>query len=611
MFSTLRKLFGFKKEHKTPMGFCDGPSSETENVSCCHCRTEDRYSQPYDPENKFHEAVCMGKLKVVLHLLAKNFHVDDVDESKRTALHFECFYGHLDVVYFLLFIGCKIDALDDQKSTPLAKAIQSWETKIVSVLLDHGADPNIKDSNGDTAIHHAVYVDSPDITRCLLEFGGNIEDTTKRGFTPLLLALRERKLRIAEYLITHGANLHVCDEHQRTPLMYAVKWDCKYIVQILLKRGVDYHEKDKFGWSALQYAIVGNRKVKSLIWKYEDSLLSKNHSIFTRKQPEDVFSSGNHFKSESLNSVCARMEDRDHLKIQQDISENILESGTDDLPIAFIQHENTEAQEELELETILDLKLESENVCNNYEDSQKLKAAQSSNIGNNAKEDEINQVWAEKCPHPELRNYCHLISQCKSETQQSQTVWAEKCPHPELGHYSHRISKPESETQQSQTVWAEKCPHPELRHYSHLISKLESQPDTHFSEELEEEIIESKLENERSFEKIADNQEFSMSDPNGLQESSTEAPHSSNMDNDAGKNLIRHLERKSVMEDQKHASEEEQRQHSGRKTKWPFVSKYLNLLFIIYAVSTVMFHRTNKVKFSMSFRINTLKANVF
>lgn len=28
--------------------------------------------------------------------------------------------------------------------------------------------------------------------------------------------------------------------------------------------------------------------------------------------------------------------------------------------------------EELELETILDLKLESENVCNNYEDSQKL-----------------------------------------------------------------------------------------------------------------------------------------------------------------------------------------------------------------------------------------------
>nr|XP_042133377.1 POTE ankyrin domain family member A-like isoform X6 [Peromyscus maniculatus bairdii] len=555
MFSTLRKLFGFKKEHKTPMGFCDGPSSETENVSCCHCRTEDRYSQPYDPENKFHEAVCMGKLKVVLHLLAKNFHVDDVDESKRTALHFECFYGHLDVVYFLLFIGCKIDALDDQKSTPLAKAIQSWETKIVSVLLDHGADPNIKDSNGDTAIHHAVYVDSPDITRCLLEFGGNIEDTTKRGFTPLLLALRERKLRIAEYLITHGANLHVCDEHQRTPLMYAVKWDCKYIVQILLKRGVDYHEKDKFGWSALQYAIVGNRKVKSLIWKYEDSLLSKNHSIFTRKQPEDVFSSGNHFKSESLNSVCARMEDRDHLKIQQDISENILESGTDDLPIAFIQHENTEAQEdmleELELETILDLKLESENVCNNYEDSQKLKAAQSSNIGNNAKEDEINQVWAEKCPHPELR------------------------------------------------------------HYSHLISKLESQPDTHFSEELEEEIIESKLENERSFEKIADNQEFSMSDPNGLQESSTEAPHSSNMDNDAGKNLIRHLERKSVMEDQKHASEEEQRQHSGRKTKWPFVSKYLNLLFIIYAVSTVMFHRTNKVKFSMSFRINTLKANVF
>ncbi|XP_059100130.1 uncharacterized protein LOC131893967 isoform X1 [Peromyscus eremicus] len=269
------------------------------------------------------------------------------------------------------------------------------------------------------------------------------------------------------------------------------------------------------------------------------------------------------------------MEDTANLKTQQDIPENSLKSGADDLPIASKQYENVEEQEEeLELETIPDLELENANVCHKNEDYQKLKAAQSSNVGNGPEENEIIQVWAEKCPHLELRDFCHLVSRSKPETQQSQTVWAEKCPHPEQRDYSHRISKPKSETQQSQAVWAEKCPHSELRDYSRPISKPESlphqsQPDIIFSEELEEEITEFKVENERSFDKSAENQEFSVSDPNGPQKSSTKAPNSSNMDNDAEKNVIMHQERTSVMEDQEHASEE-QRQHSARKTKRPF-----------------------------------------
>ncbi|XP_059100134.1 uncharacterized protein LOC131893967 isoform X5 [Peromyscus eremicus] len=238
------------------------------------------------------------------------------------------------------------------------------------------------------------------------------------------------------------------------------------------------------------------------------------------------------------------MEDTANLKTQQDIPENSLKSGADDLPIASKQYENVEEQEEeLELETIPDLELENANVCHKNEDYQKLKAAQSSNVGNGPEENEIIQVWAEKCPHPE-RDYSHRISKPKSETQQSQAVWAEKCPHSELRDYSRPISKPES------------LPH-------------QSQPDIIFSEELEEEITEFKVENERSFDKSAENQEFSVSDPNGPQKSSTKAPNSSNMDNDAEKNVIMHQERTSVMEDQEHASEE-QRQHSARKTKRPF-----------------------------------------
>ncbi|XP_041533649.1 ankyrin repeat domain-containing protein 7-like [Microtus oregoni] len=307
MFSTLGKLFSFKKEPKTPLGFCDGPSIGKGSLSCCDCRTEDRYAQPYDPENKFHEAVCEGRSKVMMRLLSKKkFHVNDKDERNRTALHFACFYGHLHLVNFLLHNKCNVNALDDQKCTPLMKAVQSWETKIVSVLLDNKADPNIKDSKGETALHQAVYVNKPEIATIatsLLEFGGNIEETTKDGFTPLLLALRERKLLMAKHLINHGANIYARDDFQRTTLMYAVKWDSEDIVELLLKKGMDHSTKDAFGWSSLQYAMAGKRKVSCLIVV--------------------------------LIASC----------ILQDIPENILENGADDLPMASEQYRNVEAQE--------------------------------------------------------------------------------------------------------------------------------------------------------------------------------------------------------------------------------------------------------------------------
>ena len=72
-----------------------------------------------------------------------------------------------------------------------------------------------------------------------------------------------------------------------------------------------------------------------------------------------------------------------------------------------------------------------------------------------------------------------------------------------------------------------------------------------------------------------------------------------------------HFLTESVMEDQKQTSEEEQIQDSGKKNKGTFVSKFLNLHWLVYDASPIMFHRTNKVKFNITFKNNTSKANVF
>ncbi|EGW13107.1 hypothetical protein I79_016348 [Cricetulus griseus] len=106
MFSTFRKLFCFKKESRTPLGFCDGPSSGKGSLSCCDCSTEDRYQHPYDPENKFHEAVCEGRTKVVLRLLSKKkFNVKDKDERKRTTLMYAVKWDSEDIAEILLKKG--------------------------------------------------------------------------------------------------------------------------------------------------------------------------------------------------------------------------------------------------------------------------------------------------------------------------------------------------------------------------------------------------------------------------------------------------------------------------------------------------------------------------
>ncbi|GAB1299423.1 POTE ankyrin domain family member 2 [Apodemus speciosus] len=431
----------------------------------------------------------------------------------KTALHFACFYGHLHLVQFLLYNGCMVNALDDQKATPLMKAVQSWETKIVSVLLDNGADPNCKDSNGETALHQAVYVDSPDIAASLLAHGAEMEEPTRDGFTPLLLALRERKLRMVEYLIKNGANIHARDDYQRTVLMYAVQCDSEAIVEQLLEKGVDHSLKDSFGWSALQYAVAGKRKVACGEIDYYEVAMGAGDFVSGLSVILEYY-----IKSESLISMCSREEDKDNSESQQDIPGTIMESGVYDLQETSKKYGDVEElKENLGLETVLDLKLENKNICNKNEGYKKLNIFDTNPLENTS------------------RKSCHSHNtENDTDKDEISQVFSRD--------YSHPIYKSKSEPQQSQ---------PDL------------------SEELEE-ISESKLENERSFEKCAENQGYSVSKPNVLHETSRQASPSSNMDNVAEKNVINDLEKKSIMEDKKQNTEEEEQQKSVRTNKRPF-----------------------------------------
>lgn len=86
---------------------------------------------------------------------------NDVDEHRRTALHFGAAKGY---------------------------------AKIVRLLLANGADPNQKDALGNTALHLAACTNHVGVVTLLLRAGTNLDELDNNGRTPMQLAQSKLKL---------------------------------------------------------------------------------------------------------------------------------------------------------------------------------------------------------------------------------------------------------------------------------------------------------------------------------------------------------------------------------------------------------------------------------
>lgn len=260
------------------------------NVNEKSCANKELF---YDnPETPLMIAARAGHQYMVQYLVEKGAHVDELDNSGRSAVNCAGQAGHLKIIEYLLSYGANINdinlldvmtqgdnaqdiikfcitrGVDTNKEyetgyrlytkTLLIQAVEENNIELVSYLIKNGAKVNMKDCNGLTALHYAVYANDHD---------------------------QKEKLEIAKILIKAGANINqyaLSESYcmRGTPLMItinSVNLDKKQMVQLLLDNGADINIKDEFtDETALDIAYQANNiEIMQLLKTYKAKTLTK------------------------------------------------------------------------------------------------------------------------------------------------------------------------------------------------------------------------------------------------------------------------------------------------------------------------------------------------
>lgn len=90
-------------------------------------------------QNELFALAKEGDYERVKEIISKsNEMVNQVDDVKRSTLHYASSYGHFSVAWWLIENGAQVDCKDKWGETPLHRASQYNHVSIISLLLQHG-----------------------------------------------------------------------------------------------------------------------------------------------------------------------------------------------------------------------------------------------------------------------------------------------------------------------------------------------------------------------------------------------------------------------------------------------------------------------------------------
>lgn len=204
-------------------------------------------------------------IKTVKALLAAGAHVNEVDETGRTALmHLAEGYrtGMTELVQTLIDAGANVKTANNDGQTPLMLAAKANAIDTVKVLLQKGAGDsvNAKDQKGATALLVAVAGygnDAANMTRVLLAAGANVNDVNEDGQTPLIVAALKNSGPVLSLLLAAHAEINTQDKSGQTALMHAYEYHAAEAVKVLREAGASINGVDQYGRTALMIAVGG------------------------------------------------------------------------------------------------------------------------------------------------------------------------------------------------------------------------------------------------------------------------------------------------------------------------------------------------------------------
>uniref|UniRef100_A0A1Y1NIQ2 Uncharacterized protein n=1 Tax=Photinus pyralis TaxID=7054 RepID=A0A1Y1NIQ2_PHOPY len=247
--------------------------------------------------------------QIIQGLLEQGVHVDNPDNSGKTALHWAAIKGHLSVVNILLSYSADPNAADFNGMTILhyLSMRSDGDAEIIAALLERGADVSKRDKKyrtvlhyayyysthklstqflnnriplddllavdvgGNSILHFAAYKGDEDIVQQLIALGVDV-NITDAFQTPLHCASQEGHLDVVKCLYFNNADLKIVNISGISPLMVAVLNNKIDVVKFLLSKSVFISQTDRMGRTALYHAIERNYEpiVAALLEKAKD-----------------------------------------------------------------------------------------------------------------------------------------------------------------------------------------------------------------------------------------------------------------------------------------------------------------------------------------------------
>lgn len=194
-------------------------------------------------------AYYVGRVEIVLTLLANGARLDVRDAQGSTPLHHAALCADMAVAVMLIEAGAVIDALDADGHTPLARAALAGNAGMADLLLRHRA---ALQPAGGVPVLCAAAAATDDDPACVARLLAARADTAARdqdGRTPLHHAVAAGHLAITRCLLAAGADIHAGDDQGRSPLHLAcARFDADNpIVHELRRAGADPDRADADG----------------------------------------------------------------------------------------------------------------------------------------------------------------------------------------------------------------------------------------------------------------------------------------------------------------------------------------------------------------------------
>jgi ankyrin repeat protein len=220
-----------------------------------------------------HNAVILGNLYFLKHLVTAGASINTTDKKGRTPLHDAI---DLDVAQFLLDHGAKVNERDVYGMSPLFAVLATGVADLRHLKLfdKHGADFHLVDRSGRNALLLLLAAQKDvdkDAVGFLLDKKLDVNATDKRGNSPLQRAAQQLGgAEVTSLLLARGADVNALDTEGKTVLFKLVyHWGTRAVtrdqrpwflrsvksqIRHLVDAGLDINKKDRQGLTALNYA---------------------------------------------------------------------------------------------------------------------------------------------------------------------------------------------------------------------------------------------------------------------------------------------------------------------------------------------------------------------